>query len=174
MAVESHKIKDKINQYLKGNIIEIGCGDATIIDGVFGIDGRDFPCVGYLTNNLYNLPKQIPDKLNSFDCCFSSHVLEHLPDSYRCIYEWSQFLKINGYFILYLPDGEHYDNYENREHFHDTTHKQFVFWFKRAFCGEALNFKGEQYELPKFELIEDGKDIGDNRYSFYLVAKKIS
>ena len=173
MAVESHKIKDKIIDYLKGSVIEIGCGDETIIDGVFGVDGRKFPCVNFVTDNLYDLPIQLLSRVNSFDCCFSSHTLEHLPDSYRCIIEWSEFVKPNGYFVLYLPDGEYYDNYENREHFHDTTYKQFLFWFKRTFCGEALNFKGEQYQKPLFELIEHGQDVGDNRYSFYLVAKKI-
>lgn len=173
MPVESHKIKDKIINYLSGNVIEIGCGDETVIDGVFGIDGRVFPCVSFVTDNLYDLPKQIPDKVGQFDCCFSSHTLEHLPDSYRCISEWSQFVKPGGYFILYLPDGKYYDNYENQEHFHDTTHFQFLFWFKRAFCGEALNFKGEKYSAPVFNLIEDGSDYGDNRYSFYLVAQKI-
>ena len=171
--MEIHKILDRINKYLSGNIADIGCGEGTVIPGAYGIDGRDFPCVSYRTDNLYGLPAQLPDKLESFDCVVSSHTLEHLPDSYRAIFEWRCFCKKGGYFILYLPDGKYYDNFENQEHFHDFTYSQFVFWFKRAFCGEAKNFKGQQYSEALFELIESGVDYGENRYSFYIVAKRI-
>lgn len=173
MASESAKIKHKIEKYLDGDVIEIGCGDEPVKEGVFGIDGRDFPCVKYRTTDLYNLPEQLHERLGMFDCCFSSHVLEHLPDSFRCVLEWSQFVKKDGYFILYLPEGSAYDNFANPEHFHDTRYEQFLFWFKRTFCGEALNFTGLPYFHPLFELIESGLDVGENRYSFYLVAKKI-
>lgn len=173
MAVESHKILAKISKYLQGDIIEIGCGDETIVPGVFGVDGRDFPCVNFITDNLYDLPKQLPDKVGTFQVCISSHVLEHLPDSYRAVKEWSDFVKPGGYFILYLPEGSVYNNFENREHFHDTRYQSFMLWIRRSFCGEALNFKGEQYSLPIFEVIEDGLDIGENRYSFYLVLRKL-
>lgn len=171
--VESSKIRDRIQQYLSGSVMDIGCGDETIIPGAYGVDGRSFPCVQHLTNDLYNLPGQLPNLVNTFDCVFSSHTLEHLPDAYRCVSEWSQFAKSGGYFILYLPEGGAYDNYSNPEHFHDTRHDQFLFWFKRAFCGEALTFTGLPYSPAKFILSETGLDLGDNRYSFYLVAKKL-
>jgi SAM-dependent methyltransferase len=171
--VESHKIVDKIEEFLQGSVMDIGCGDDTVIPGAFGVDGRVFPCVAHVTDSLYDLPNQIPNKIGQFDCVFSSHTLEHLPDAYRCVSEWSEFVKPGGYFILYLPDGTAYDNYSNPEHFHDTTYSQFTFWFRRSFCGEALTFTGLPYALPKFELIKSGLDIGDSRYSFYIVAKKL-
>lgn len=171
---ESHKILDKIRQYLNGAVIEIGCGDATIIDGVYGVDGREFPCVNFLTDSLYNLPKQMPEKAGTFDTVFSSHVLEHLPDSYRCVIEWSEFCKSGGYFILYLPQADAYNNFENQEHFHNTDYKSFMLWITRAFCGEAKNFKGEQYAPPIFEVVESGLDVDlPNHYSFYLVLRKL-
>ena len=171
--MEIQKIVNKINPYLVGQVADIGCGDSVVIEGAFGIDGRDFPCVKFLTYNLYDLPTQMPDKIGYFDTVVSSHVLEHLPDSYRAIIEWRELLKIGGTFILYLPDGEHYNNYENQEHFHDFTYKQFMFWFKRTFCGEANNFKGDKYAQPYFEIIDSGTDYGENKYSFYLIAKRL-
>lgn len=171
---ESHKILPKIQQYLTGSVLEIGCGDECVVPHAFGIDGREFPCVDYLTDNLYGLPEQIPEHLGKYDCVFSSHVLEHLPDAYSCVLEWSEFCKQGGYFILYLPDGDYYNNEENREHFHDTKYEPFMMWFRRAFCGEGLNFKGHQYGHPIFDLVESGQDVKeDNHYSFYLVAKKL-
>jgi len=171
--VEATKIKHKIEKYLVGEVMDIGCGDESIVPNSFGVDGRVFPCVSHATDNLYDLPSQLPNKIGSFDCVFSSHTLEHLPDSYRCINEWSEFVKPGGYFILYLPDGEAYNNYENPEHFHDTRYEPFIFWFKRAFCGEAKNFKGHAYSPAKFNLLESGQDKGPDKYSFYLVAKKL-
>lgn len=173
MATEAAKIRQKIDKYLVGEVVDIGCGDELICPHAVGIDGRVFPHVQKVTNNLYDLDVQYPDLIGKFDCCFSSHVLEHLPDSYRAIMEWSQFLKPGGYFILYLPDGNHYDNKANPEHFHDTKYAEFMFWFRRTFCGEALNYTGKPYFSPYFKLIEDGFDVGENRYSFYLVAQKL-
>jgi len=173
MATESAKIREKISKYLVGKVVDIGCGDDLICSSAFGIDGRVFPHVKKVTSSLYDLDNQLPELLEAFDCCFSSHVLEHLPDHFRAILEWSKFVKKGGYFILYLPDGNHYPNKQNPEHFHDTKHEDFLFWFRRTFCGEALNFTGHSYFLPYYEIVEDGLDIGDDRYSFYLVAKKL-
>jgi SAM-dependent methyltransferase len=173
MASESKKILPKIDKYLVGEVVEVGCGDEPVKESVVGIDGRNFPHVDILTNNLYDLDVQFPELVGAFDCCFSSHVLEHLPDSYRAIMEWSSLVKKGGYFVLYLPDGNHYPNKQNPEHFHDIKYEDFMFWFKRTFCGEALNFTGKPYFAPYFELIESGLDVGEDRYSFYLVAKKL-
>jgi SAM-dependent methyltransferase len=173
MASESKKILHKVDKYLAGKIVEVGCGDEPVKEGVVGIDGRNFPHVNILTNNLYDLDVRHPELVGKFDCCFSSHVLEHLPDSYRAIMEWSSLVKRGGYFILYLPDGNYYPNKQNPEHFHDTKYEDFIFWFKRTFCGEALNFTGKPYFEPYFQLIESGLDVGEDRYSFYLVAKKL-
>lgn len=172
MATEAAKIRHKIEKYLVGEVVDIGCGDEPICQHAIGIDGRVFPHVKKVTNNLYDLDVQYPALIDKFDCCFSSHVLEHLPDHFRAILEWSKLLKTGGYFILYLPDGDYYPNKQNPEHFHDTKYADFMFWFRRTFCGEALNFTGHHYFKPYFELVESGQDIGENRYSFYLIAKK--
>lgn len=169
---EEVKIKPIIEKYLVGEVCDIGCGDSPITENAFGIDGRDFPCVKYRTDFLYNLPHDVCGR--KWDCVFSSHVLEHLPDLYRAIEEWGMMVKKDGHLILYLPDGDYYNNKENPEHFHDTKYEPFLMWFKRAFCGEAKNFKGEQYASPIFELIESGQDVEkEDHYSFYIVAKKI-
>lgn len=170
---EEVKIKPIIEKYLVQPIADIASGDSPITEDAFAVDGRDLPCVSFRTDSLYNLPKQIPDKVGYFGSIFTSHTLEHCPDIFRLIIEWQQLLKVGGYFIICLPDGDFYDNEENREHFHDTKYKPFVMWVRRAFCGEGYNFKGEQYAPPMFELIEHGQDIGENRYSFYVVLKKM-
>lgn len=169
---ESLKILNKVAPFLGNFVMDLGCGDTKIVESAYGIDGRDLPCINYQSDSLYGLPHKLIELTGKFDSVFSSHVLEHLPDAYTAVLEWSTFLKKGGFFILYLPDGRYYNNKENLEHFHDFTHDGFMFWFRRAFCGEALNYKGEQYNAPLFRVVEDGLDVGENRYSFYLIAEK--
>jgi hypothetical protein len=174
--VESHKILDKIKHYLVQPLCEIGCGDATIIEDCFGIDGRDFPCVDFVTDGLYGLKEKLEQasKPNKFKCLISSHTGEHLPDMFRTVNEWSDLVVSGGYFILYLPQSGAYNNYENPEHFYDTEYKSFLFWITQTFCGGARNYKGEQYAPAKLEVIESGLDIEEEEhYSFYIVLKKL-
>lgn len=169
---EMEKIRDRAMPYLYGKVIDIGCGGAKILPDAFGIDGRDLPGVDFITNNLYTLPEQLHGKIELAQAIFSSHVLEHLPDHYGAITSWSRLLKPNGYLILYLPDGRYYNNRENEEHLSDTDYDRFLFWFSRTFCGEGKNFRGDNFEAA-FRLVEHGLDIGDDRYSFYIIAQKL-
>jgi hypothetical protein len=103
---------------------------------------------------------------------FSSHFLEHIPNQHRAITAWTSLLNSGGHLVLYLPDGNYYDNRNNPEHMIDMKHDDFVFWFKRCFCGEGKDFKGNY--LPKiYDLIDSSLDVGKDRYSFYVIARKV-
>lgn len=166
---ETAKIREKVSKYLNGKIYDIGCGHDKICPEAIGIDGRPVFEGGVIQEGLTTFPSEIHESL---DVVYSSHTLEHMEDDYCTIKEWAKLLKKEGVLILYLPDGRYYNNYSNLEHMRDYQYEQFMLFFRRTFCGEGKNFKGEY--LPKtFELLEDGPDIGEDRYSFYLVAKKI-
>ena len=157
----------QISKYLKGKIADIGCGEHKVTDDAFGIDARKLPGVDFVTNNPYSLVEDI----GLFDVVFSSHFLEHLANQYQAVLEWINCVGPGGYLILYLPDGRHYNHAKNREHMVDMYHENFVFWFKRSFCGEGLDYNGKA--LPKQMIfVESGMDVGDDRYSFYVIAKK--
>lgn len=169
---ETDKIRDKVSQYLNGFIIDIGSAGSPITVDAFCIDGRDFPNVKHRTDDLYTLPDQLHGKIPLADTVFSSHLLEHLADHYGALCSWTKLLKRNGYLVLYLPDGRYYNNKENEEHMSNTNYDDFMFWFNRVFCGEGKDFRGNN--IPAlFRLVESGLDIGDDRYSFYLVAQKL-
>jgi predicted SAM-dependent methyltransferase len=166
---ETEKIYPQIAKYLSGKILDIGCGNHKVTPDAIGIDGRPHEDVGILTDSLTEFP---PEMQGMADVVYSSHVLEHMPDDYDTLLAWTGLLKTGGYLILYLPDGRHYNNHTNLEHMRDYTHEQFVMFFRRALCGEGKNFRGEN--LYKFyELTEHGMDVGDDKYSFYLVAKRV-
>lgn len=165
---ESEKIYPKIKDYLHGVIYDIGCGNHKITPDAIGIDGRDLDGVDIVQDGLNMIGKG--EHLVA-DVVFSSHVLEHCLDDYKTIMDWYGMLKNGGLLILYLPDDNFYDSYENQEHIRNYRHDDFVMFFERAFCGKSKTFEGKNN--PKyFEIIEHGLDVGDDKYSFFLVAKK--
>jgi predicted SAM-dependent methyltransferase len=166
---ETSKIREKVSKYLNGVIFDIGCGDDKITPDAIGIDGRSVFEGGFVQDGLVNFPEHLK---GTVDVVYSSHVLEHMQDDYATLLAWAELLKKEGKIILYLPDGRYYNNYENPEHMRDYQYEQFMFFFKQSLCGQGKNFKGEF--LPKiFEVLEEGQDLGKDRYSFYLVAKKV-
>lgn len=174
---ESAKVRDMphIMKYITGKILDLGCGPDKITPDAFGIDGRQFPGVDFVCEDMEMLShyKQWPDPIpHDFDTLFSSHTLEHFVDQWGAIYGWGRRLVSGGYLVLYLPDGRHYDNKENLEHMVDMRYDDFMFWFRRSFCGEGKNYKGEHRD-KMFELVDSGMDVGDDRYSFYVIARKV-
>lgn len=175
---EAAKVRDipNVMKYITGEVLDVACGGDKIIPSAIGFDGR--PLTGV---DLFGDHEDIWEKvrysrkdqhfINVFDTIFSSHFLEHCPDQWGTVYKWIMMLKQGGHLVLYLPDGDHYDNKANPEHMVDMKYEPFMFWFRRAFCGEGKDFKGEHL-AAQFELVDHGLDVGEDRYSFYLVARK--
>lgn len=167
---ESAKVRDMPNvmKYVVGKVADMGCGPDKITPDAVGFDGRNLDGVDIVDDDLINIPKNDL----TYDTVFSSHFLEHLPDQYGAVSSWHQRLKRGGHLVLYLPDGRHYDNKENLEHMVDMRYDDFMFWFKRSFCGEGKDFRGN-YLNKMFELVDSGMDVGEDRYSFYVIARKV-
>lgn len=172
---EAAKVRDMphVMKYVTGSIIDIGCGPDKIHPEALGVDGRNLPGVNLVTDSPYMLSRELikNEFQDEFSTVFSSHFLEHLSDQHCAIMSWRSLLVTGGHLILYLPDGRYYNNQENPEHMIDMNYDQFIFWFKRSFCGEGKDFRGNH--LPKlFELVDSGLDIGEDRYSFYVICRK--
>jgi hypothetical protein len=169
---EIEKIKDKFMPYLiDKTVIDVGCADHKVCEWAFGVDARPMEGVDLVTSNIYDLIGQL--KYRRFDCLVSSHLIEHCESMYNAIVAWEKVIESKGYMLLYIPDANHYSHEGNDEHLNYTEYKSFMFWFKKVFCGEGKDFNGQF--LPKiFEVVESGMDIGDDRYSFYLIAKLVN
>lgn len=175
---EAAKVRDLPNvmKYIMGNILDIGCGPDKITPDAVGVDGRKLEGVDFVTDRIMDLYSDISNNRDRlpylYDTVFSSHFLEHIPNQYHAIWEWRRLLQHGGHLVLYLPDGDHYNNKDNFEHMVDMKYEPFMFWFRRAFCGEGKDFRGDN--MPKmFELVDSGMDIGPDKYSFYVVARKV-
>lgn len=169
---EAAKVRDMphVMKYITGKVLDMGCGPDKILMDAWGLDGRDLPGVNFMQSDPVTCVSN--DVGADYDTVFSSHFLEHLPNQFEALCEWRICLKDGGHLVLYLPDGRHYDNKENPEHMIDMRYDDFIFWFKRCFCGEGKDFRGNH--MPKlFELVDSGMDVGPDRYSFYVIARKV-
>jgi predicted SAM-dependent methyltransferase len=168
---EAAKVRDMSNvmKYVQGKILDIGCGPDKITTNAIGVDGRNLEGVDVITDNPYHLAHRTGV---NFDTVFSSHFLEHLANDYEALVEWISLLTVGGHLVLYLPCGTKYNNRENPEHMRDMKYDDFIFWFRRAFCGEGKDFRGHHL-LKLVELVDHATDYGEDRYSFYVIARKV-
>jgi SAM-dependent methyltransferase len=165
---ETAKVKDRPEwmKYIVGRVADVGAGTDRIVPDAYCLDGRE--CAGNIVR--HDLRFEFGDGM--FDTIFSSHFLEHVPTPFEYIRNWAEFLEPGGHLFLYMPQKDAYNSKENLEHCLDWSYEDFLFFFKRNFCGEGKDYKGNHF--PKyFEVIESGLDLGENRYSFYLIAKRV-
>lgn len=153
---ETAKIKPRIEKYLTGSIIDIGCGNDKVASDAYGVDGRALPGVNLVVRFLNDLAKHLYGK--QFDVVYSSHCLEHMPDDVACLRDWIEIVKPGGLLILYLPDIRFYRE-QNPEHYQSYAYEEFMRKMK-------INF-------PNIQVVDSGMDLGPEKYSFFCVFKKL-
>ncbi len=85
-------------EYINGKGLDIGCGDDPILPDV---DTWDMP-QGH-AQYLYGIEDE------TYDYVYSSHCLEHMPNSYFALWHWFRVVKKGGYLLISIPDRELYE-----------------------------------------------------------------
>jgi len=150
---ETAKIREQVIQYCNGFGVDLGCGNDKIRPEAVGIDLRNLPGVDVIGNAARKLKWAVDGQ---FDYVYSSHFLEHLDEPVEALAEWYRILKPRGHLILYLPHKDYYTEY-NPEHKQELTMGLVLTW---------LN------EIGSLEIIKSKMDVGTDRYSFLIIAKK--
>lgn len=150
---ETEKIRPRIEKYLSGKIIDIGCGGDKVCRSAIGVDIRKTDAVDVVVPQITALSDLFP---KDFDVVFSSHCLEHIADDVGVIKNWVKLLNPGGLMVLYLPDVRYYTQH-NPEHVHEYTYDSFMF---------------DVEEKTGMSVVDSGLDVGDDRYSFFVVLKK--
>ncbi len=147
---------------IQGKILDAGCGRGLLLKKIyqkskgdvelFGIDISQKLCDISKENNPYaNIVKgdveSLPYTDDSFDIVFMTETLEHLLDYDKSIKEISRVLKVNGVFIVTVPNRDwlRYDFYnKNRKKFQPVDDHYFSF---KEVSNLLLsnNFKIEKY-----------------------------
>lgn len=167
---ESRKVVWDVVQYLRGAVLDLGCGPRKVLPHVVGVDS----CVD---TELFGIPIQ-PDikvedcsRLTDFadaacDAVFSSHLLEHIVDYEAALLEWWRVLKPGGYLVLYLPHRDHYPRIgtpgANPDHKHDFCEDDIGV----AMVGVA-DKSGHGWDLRECEVRSERQE-----YSFLMVFQK--
>lgn len=152
---ETEKIRPKALHYISGKVLDIGCGHDKILPTAVGVDVRALDGIDVVTTQFEKLSEILP---HDFDSVYSSHCLEHIFDDVGALTDWGKLLKPDGTIFLYLPDIRYYREY-NPEHAHNYSYDSFMHNIPRL--------------VSNLKLVESGMDVGDQRYSFWVVLKKI-
>lgn len=118
MSYLTHKflfadIKDAVEQYATGNVLDIGCGNKpyeSLFKNITGYTGTDIiqssdQRVDVLCNSM-----DIPLQDGQYDTLFSTQVLEHVEDHLKMLQEGFRLLKSGGHIILTAPMAwEHHE-----------------------------------------------------------------
>jgi len=91
-------------KYIKGSVIDIGCGPNPIVNLYKGI--TNFKSWDLEDGDAQYL-KNVKDM--EFDCAHSSHSLEHMADPYQALSNWIRVVKKGGYLVVTVPDEEMYE-----------------------------------------------------------------
>ncbi len=155
---EAAKCRHRIASFLKGRILDIGCGGEKICTSAIGVDR--------IPQADIELDLEAPEALNmfadgSFDVVFSSHVLEDLAESRAILEEWWRVVKPGGHIILYGPDPDYYPRIGTTGA--NTHHKVDLSW--KDVWGYIRSFGGAKK-------IHKSRHNGSNEYSWLLIVKK--
>lgn len=168
---ESMKIREAVLPWLRGkSVLDLGCGGQKIVPWAVGVDDhsegsvRPLPCVDIEADVAPggNLAGLLAGR--QFEVLFSSHTLEHIRYPIReTLAHWLQFVAPGGRLILYLPDERHYvydpanPRAKSPFHAHYLTYETFVWHVD---------------QIPDLELEVGRMDLGPDRYSFLVVARR--
>ena len=149
---ETAKIREKVAEYIKEDSygIDIGCGPDKLYKTSLGFDKYKTIAVDFVGD-----ARDLPFEDNEFDYVFSSHCLEDFIDKENVLKEWCRTIKPGGKIGLYLPHKNYYKGC-NLDHYE---------LFDSSYIKPILEKSGFTIDL-------DYLDIGDDRYSFLVIATK--
>lgn len=180
-AYERRKAAGYFRKYIKGSIIDIGCGRIDAIDGCDPVTPdctmHDKDICDAHTMSAY------PDE--SFDCVHASHVLEHLEDPAMALKAWLQICKTGGHLVITVPDRDSYERQMHLPSRWNEDHKSM--WI---FCGVGNDWTYNLRDFAKSILKDEVKvmeyhlhntctnmsnlsEHGNGSYEIEIVLKKL-
>lgn len=161
---KTNKIRGQafINKYLQGRIIDIGGGNdpVTMTTKVFDLaDG-----------NAQYISKY--ETIESYDCVYSSHCLEHMTDIPNALSQWWNLVKKGGYMVITVP---HEDLYEQKiwpSIFNNDHKATFRLNQKESWSDVSYDLHELCHSLPDANIVDEV--IQDNHYDYNLQYKKFA
>ena len=88
---------EELGNYKNKVILDMGAGNHLTVPEAIGLDIRP-------VSDIHCSVDSVPFKDNYADFIIARHVLEHMIDPIKTLFEWKRLLKIGGKMIILLPD----------------------------------------------------------------------
>jgi len=117
----------KLNSYLIGNALDVGCGIGDFLSykpDAIGVDiNRDNVnyCIKRGLNAELMQPNKLPFENSIFDNVILDNVLEHIEDPSSTLSEIYRVTKEKGYFLVGVPGRKGYLSDDDHKIFYDET-----------------------------------------------------
>ena len=132
MATEASKTRgtwnDDVLSLMKGNGIDIGCGNDPIFPGV--------DCFDQVDGDANDISRYVKKQ---YDFVFSSHCLEHTRDPYHALQEWFRLVRPGGHLIVLVPDEDLYEQGVFPSAFNADHKFTFTMQKARSWCAKSVN-----------------------------------
>lgn len=161
---ESSKCRWELVPYLRGRVLDIGCGPYKVFPSAIGVDnGHHWGTGGSdIVSDAGDLSIFADE---SCDTVYSSHLLEHVPyeNVPKVLAEWFRVLKKGGHLVMYLPSDKHYPlvGHPNA----NPDHRWNVSFEKLMNAIERVEV---DWDLTDFQ-----ERFDNDEYSLWFVFKKI-
>jgi SAM-dependent methyltransferase len=136
-APSSMDIKMMVRKYCVGSGLEVGPGNNPYcpLKGTVFVDKFDYADCRFKVQKIENA-WELPFPDNHFDFLFTSHCLEHCPDTIGTLLEWCRVIRPGGRLVLILPHvfrtfdcgrtpttlAHHIEDHQKRVGIDDPTH----------------------------------------------------
>lgn len=134
---------EKYFEYLRGEGIDIGCGNDPILPNVQPFDME------------HGDANKITEYVNkTFDFVFSSHCLEHMVNPGEALNEWWKLVKPNGHLFFLVPDEDLYEQGVWPSMFNGDHKSTFTISKKESWSPVSHNVIDLVKSLPNAEVVE--------------------
>lgn len=124
-------------------VLNLGCGFAKFnAANVINLDAYD-NCDPQVVWDLAKMPMPFPDE--SFDFIIANHILEHVPDWWKCFEDCARVLKAGGTMEIWLPGNGSDSQLGYRDHLNLIN--QCSFWGINGLCRNPGNAWAAQYSV---------------------------
>lgn len=158
-----------------GNILDLGSGTAKVFKALKDLNlSNNFKVVSIDNNeDIVNVSNGLVEKFDitsddiveeyeyeNFDLVFCSHILEHIPYPKKCLKNWVELVKKNGFIFIETPNVGEITSEIDIEH---------LSFFNLTSLKKLINNIGN-VEIIKEEIDKNGIKSGE---TIFIVAKKI-
>jgi SAM-dependent methyltransferase len=149
-------------RYLRGRVIDIGCGPDIIVPHAepFDLDDGDAQRIANLRPN------------GAYDAVCSSHCLEHMRDVPAALRQWWMLVRPGGHLILVVPDEDLYEQGGWPSLFNSDHKATFRLAKKESWSAVSFDIKELVQDLPGAQIVSCERQ--DQGYDYALRKRSIS